>query len=167
MLNVTSFRLRCTQKFSTRRKIVKQRANLDGGSRRVPCRFDLPNLPAVNLDPGAFSGFILPGQGGQCHPANARDTRDRLPAKSHRGDGCEVIGGLDLAGRVALKAKQRIVPVHADAVVGHTNQAPSARLNLHRDSCRPGVQSIFNQFLDHAGRALDHLTGGDLIGNSF
>ena len=53
------------------------------------------------------------------------------------------------------------------AVVGHANQAASAGLDLDAEPRRLGIERVLDQFLDHAGRPLDHFAGGDLVGDLF
>ena len=66
---------------------------------------------------------------------------------------------------MAFEAKQRVVAAHAGAVIGHADEAAPAGLDFHRDARRPGVERIFNQFLHDTGRPLNHLAGGDLVGD--
>jgi len=37
--------------------------------------------------------------------------------------------------------------------------------DIHHDLYRPGIETVFNEFLDDGCRALDDFTGGDLIGH--
>ena len=104
---------------------------------------------------------------GQGEPADAGDAGQRFAAKTHRGDGRQILGALDFAGGVAFEAEQRVVAAHAGAVVGHADEAASAGLNFDGDSRRLGVEGVFNQFLHDAGGALDHFAGGDLVGDVF
>src|SRR5262249_41758201 len=55
-------------------------------------------------------------------------------------------------------------PVHPGPVVGHPHALDAALLDVHPDPPRPGVERVLEELLDHAGRALDHLAGGDLVG---
>src|SRR5687768_10718411 len=66
-----------------------------------------------------------------------------------------------------LQAEQRIVPAHADAVVSDAHQTASASLDFHGDACGLRVNRVFHQLLHHAGRALNHFSSGDLVGNLF
>ena len=56
---------------------------------------------------------------------------------------------------------------HALAVVGHANKSPPAAVGEDIDAARPGIERVFDQFLDHAGRSLDHLARGDAIDGGF
>jgi hypothetical protein len=68
---------------------------------------------------------------------------------------------------MAFEREQRVVAAHARAVVGHADEAASARADFHGDFLRPGVQGIFHQLLHDAGGPLHHFAGGDLVGNLF
>ena len=102
---------------------------------------------------------------GQREAADAGDAGQRLAAKSHRGDGRQVLGALDFAGGVAFQRKQRVVAAHAGAVVGHADEAAAAGPDFHGDFPGLGVEGVFDEFLDDAGRPLHHFAGGDLVGD--
>ena len=53
----------------------------------------------------------------------------------------------------------------AAAVVAHANAPHAGLLDLYADGRRPGIEAVFQQFLNDGGRALHHLSGGDLIGD--
>src|SRR6185437_4007955 len=57
-----------------------------------------------------------------------------------------------------------VVPMHPGAVVGDADQLHPARLHVDSDAPRAGVDRVLHQLLDHAGRPLDHLPRGDLVG---
>ena len=101
----------------------------------------------------------------QREPANAGDARQRLAAETHRGNGRQILRPLDFARGMAFQRKQRVIAAHARAVIGHAHQASPARPNFDRDFLRPGIEGVFDQFLDHARRPLHHFAGGDLVGD--
>ena len=51
----------------------------------------------------------------------------------------------------------------AAAVIAHAHQADAAALDVDLDAPRARIEAVFDEFLDHGGRPLDHLAGGDLI----
>ncbi|MPM89774.1 hypothetical protein SDC9_136886 [bioreactor metagenome] len=53
----------------------------------------------------------------------------------------------------------------AAAVVGNADERHAAVLQLHRHSGGAGVGGVFKQLLNHRGRALYHLAGGDEVGH--
>jgi hypothetical protein len=97
-----------------------------------------------------------------------RDPRDgcnrgqRLAAKSVAGDAFEVIEAGDLARRMPAQCQRQVVGRDAAAVVGDADQAHAAFFELHVDLRGAGVEAVFQQFLEHRGRALHHLAGRDL-----
>ena len=165
VLDVGGLRFLGAQKLPPRRQIEEELAHLHGGSRRAARGFDLHDLAAAddNLRPlGRVAGPLARGEGEAAH---AGDAGQRLAAKTHRGNGREVFGPPDFAGGVAFQAEQRVVAAHAEAVVHHAHQAAPARLDFHRHARGLRVQRVLDQFLHHAGRALNHFAGGDLIGH--
>ena len=66
---------------------------------------------------------------------------------------------------MALEGQQGVVAQHAAAIVGNADQAPAARLHFHAQLGSARVQRIFEQLLDHGSGPLDHLSGGDFVGD--
>jgi len=66
---------------------------------------------------------------------------------------------------VAFQAEQRVIAAHAGAVVGHADEAASAGLDFQGHARGLRVERIFNEFLNDTRRPLNHLAGGDLIGD--
>jgi len=52
---------------------------------------------------------------------------------------------------------------HPGAVIGDPDQPPPAAVGEHIDPPRPGIESVLDQFLDHARRPLHHFAGGDAV----
>ena len=67
---------------------------------------------------------------------------------------------------MAFEGEERIVARHAVTVVldPHERAPAVAELDLHARG--PGVEGVFQQLLHHCSRALNHLTSGDLVGDS-
>ena len=57
-------------------------------------------------------------------------------------------------------ARRDAAAVVADAKIGH-----AAVFHLHRHALRAGVNGVFQQLLDNARGALDHLARGDEVGD--
>ncbi|GAA0778827.1 hypothetical protein GCM10009077_21210 [Roseibium denhamense] len=57
----------------------------------------------------------------------------------------------------------QIVPCHARTIVGDPHECLAARRgdDIHLACSR--INGVFDQLLDHAGRAFDHFSGGDLV----
>ncbi len=67
---------------------------------------------------------------------------------------------------MALERQHRVVAHHAGAVVGQPDQLAPAGFDLQPELRRTGVERIFEQFLDDAGRPLHYLPGRDLVGDN-
>ena len=109
--------------------------------------------------PASLSG--VPGL--ERAPGDARDRRQRLAPESEGREPVEVGRLGDLARRVPLEGEKRVVPAHAAAVVLDSDQGPAAVAELDLDPAGAGVQGVFDKLLDHRGRPLDDLAGGDLV----
>src|SRR5580658_9894282 len=68
---------------------------------------------------------------------------------------------------MALEGQQRVVVIHAAAVVDHADQALAARFRFNANRTRAGVQSVFKQFFHHGGGPLDHFSCRNFIGDGF
>jgi hypothetical protein len=116
---------------------------------------------APGLDaPGVARALGAAGDAGARHRG---DGRQRLAAKPHRAHALEVVEGGDLAGGVALERERELVARDAAAVVGDADAPHAALLELHLDRARASIDRVLEYFLEHRGRALDHLAGGDLV----
>ena len=93
---------------------------------------------------------------------HAADRGQRFAAKAERADAEEIVGVVQFAGGVAGKGQRQIVGVDAAAVVDDANQFDAALLDFDIDARAAGVNGVFEQFLDDAGRPLDDLASGDL-----
>ena len=94
-----------------------------------------------------------------------RDAGKRLAAEAERRDTIEVVGGADLAGRMAQEGDAHLVRGDAAAVVLHADQTAAALAHLDPNVGRAGVQAVLDQLLDGRRGTLDHLAGGDLVGD--
>ena len=103
------------------------------------------------------------GLGHQVDARHGRDRRQRLAAEAQRVDGLQVLGGAELARRMAQKGRFGVVGRHAAAVVRDAQEGHAAVLQLDRDVLGPGVNGVLDQLLGGACRALHDLTGGDQV----
>ena len=63
-----------------------------------------------------------------------------------------------------FECKYRVVADHSFTIVGDPHQAAAAELDVDLDARRSGVDRVFDKlFYDRRG-TLDHLAGGDLVG---
>jgi len=65
---------------------------------------------------------------------------------------------------VALDRKGQILRRHPVAVVRDPDQFPAAPGEHDLDAPAAGVEGVLDQFLDDACGPLDHLAGGDAVG---
>jgi len=75
----------------------------------------------------------------------------------------EVVGLLDFAGGVAGHGQFQLIGFDAATIVGHPHQVHSAGRHGDVDPRGAGVDGVFHQFFDDAGRPFDHLARGDLV----
>ncbi len=66
-----------------------------------------------------------------------------------------------------LQRERHVGGRHAASVVGHLDQVGAAAHETNRDPARAGVDRVFHQFLQRAGGAFHHFTGGDTIDEMF
>ena len=64
---------------------------------------------------------------------------------------------------MAFDGQERVVAIHAGAVVAHPDQAPAAVHHLGLDARGPGIDRVFDQLFEGRGGPLDNLAGGDLV----
>ena len=68
---------------------------------------------------------------------------------------------------MAFNGERQIIRPHADAVIFHQNTVHPAAFQRDGNAKRPGIQSVFDNFLERSRRALHHLTGRDAVGGGF
>jgi hypothetical protein len=64
---------------------------------------------------------------------------------------------------VPLESELRVIAIHADSVIADAHQSAAALFEVDVDRRRPGVERVFEQFLDHRRGSLHDLAGRDLI----
>ena len=154
-------RLRGAHEFPARRHIKKQIAHGNIRARRQAGIADLLNLAAKYQD---FRSRHGPGPiRGQRELRNGRNRGQRFPSKTHRGDAVQIRQLPQLAGGMALNGQQSAFAIHAQPVIAHPHQTPTAIHHIHLNALGAGINRVFNQFLQHRRRPLNHLTGGNLV----
>ena len=108
---------------------------------------------------------LFAGGGFERDAGHGGDGGQRLAAKAEGGDGEQIVGGAQLGGGVALEGQQRVVAIHAVAVVGDADEPAPAGFDLDADAGGAGVERVLQQLLHHRGGPVHHLAGGDLVGN--
>ncbi len=139
--------------------VEEQRGDVDRRAAGAGGRLD-------RQDPAALEEHPRPlprrRRGGELDLGHRGDRRQRLAAEAQGGDLLEVGHRGDLARRVAVEGEERVVAVHAGAVVGDADPLPPAPFEVDLEPRRPGVEGVLDQLLDHRRRPLHHLPGGDL-----
>ncbi len=150
------------QKFASGRGVVKQVLHDHGSTLRMWVGLQIEVLfPAICFDaPGAFR---LGGPGNQRQPGNGTDAGQRFPAKTHALDLVQIIQCGNFAGGMPGQCQCDVFPVYAAAIVADAHQSDAALLDVDVDLTGPGIEAVFQQFLDHRSWPLHHLTGSDLI----
>ena len=97
------------------------------------------------------------------HIGHRRDAGQGFTAESEGADGFQVFRRGDFGGRVALEAEHRVVRIHAAAVVDDLHQGAAGVQYHHGNLVRSGIHRIFQQFLHHRRRPLDHLARSDHV----
>ena len=162
MRELGGFRL---EKLAACRSIEEKIANGDGGSGRQASLFHGEDASAGDLDDRA--GGLIGITRFQAHAGDGGNTGHSLTSKAEGGDGQQVVVVLELAGGVALKGQQGVVAHHSAAVIGDLDELAATGFDVHANAGGTCVERVFEQFLDHRGRAFHHLSGGDLVGDVF
>ena len=68
---------------------------------------------------------------------------------------------------MAVDGERKVAMGHAAAVVGDADPPPPAAVGEDVDPAGAGIDGVLHQFLDHAGRPLDHFAGGDAVDDGF
>ena len=109
---------------------------------------------------------VVPAPRGQSEAGDGRDGGQGLSAKAQKAD-VEQVVGRKFRRRVPLDRERQVVRRHAVPVIGDADQFLAALGQHDLDTGRPGIERVFDQFLNHARRPFDHFAGGDAVGQSF
>ena len=165
VLDVAALGVFRAQEFSARRQIVKKRTHFHLRAGRFAAFAHDVDLAAVYHDLGAGDGIRFARR--QAKTRNAGDARQRFAAKSERADGFEIGSRADFARGVPFEREQRIVAIHAGAVIDHANERNSAAPNQDVDLARAGVDAVLDQLLHDGSGPLHHFAGRHLAGDGF
>ena len=142
-------------------RVVEQVADNDRGALGAPGLAALGDLPRLQGQ-ARPEGRAL-GAGQQIDLRHRGDGGQGLAPEAQSADGLQILFRADLAGGVAQEGDLRVLRRHAAAVVGHADGDHAAVLDRYGDVFCPRVHGVFQQLLDHGGRTLYHLAGGDQI----
>src|SRR5690606_123282 len=76
--------------------------------------------------------------------------------------GFEVAEAGDLAGRMPRQRQRQFLLRNAAAVVGDAQEAHAAFFQMDVDTGGTGIETVFEDLLEHRGRAFNHLACGNL-----
>lgn len=128
-------------------------------------RGDGPLVAALDGDLVGVAALSRTAGDGQ--PRHRADRGQGLAAEAEGRDTQQVdiarVVGLQLGGGVAFDGQRQLVRRHPMPVVGDQDPRQPAAVGLDLDPRGTGVERILDQFLDGAGRAFDHLAGGDAV----
>ncbi len=142
------------------RHVEEQIRNPDAGADRTGHGFGR-NRPGLRYHADPDIRIASPG-----HEIEARYRGDRgqgFAPETERADGQKIRNRRDLAGRVSLQGQDRIAGLHAVPIVNDADEGEARAFDLDGDVIGPGVDGIFEQFLDHGCGPFDHLAGRDLV----
>jgi hypothetical protein len=142
----TRLRLRRTEELAARGRIAEQLAHGHGGARRPGHLLDRFQPPATHeqprSDPEGTSVACMRRL--QLELRYRSNRRQRLAAKAVGRHPNEVRCGANLGGCVSIDGEDRVVAVHAAAIVTHLHDAASAVLQPDVDHRGAGIQRILH-----------------------
>ena len=153
------------EKLAPRRRVEEQVAHLNRGTYRMGSRLHARRHVAP-------FGLYLPGLIGlggarsQGQASNRTDRGQGLATEAQAKHLLQVFQLANFAGGMSRQSQRQIICGDAAAVVTHAQQLGAALLDVHFDAPGAGVQTVFQQLLDHRGGPLNHLAGGDLVGQA-
>lgn len=149
------------QEFLAGRHVGKELAHLHHRTAAAAGRSPVTQHAVTHFNPRAQGLALRPGQNEQ--PGHRGDTRNGLAAKAQTANAREFRGLVQFGGGVPLQTEERVIPVHARAVIAHPHQSHAAALNFHQNAAGLGVQAVFHQLFHHRCRPVHHLARSDLI----
>ena len=143
-------------------------AGQGAGSQRQPFAAAKVDCPSRRRRDAHAFGFIEGGTCGgfhrftaQCHIRDCADGIKGLAPEPERLDFMQILRVLDLTRGMTRENLFQVLAFDAMAVVFDPDEGPAGLLDLHFDCFGPGIQGIFDEFLDDRGGPLDDLSGGD------
>src|SRR6267143_5072635 len=131
MLDVAAFSVFGTKKFAACGQVIKKRAHFDLCSRGFTAVAHKIKLTAIHNDFASCDRVSLARS--QAKSRYAGDARQRFAPKSQCGDGLKSRRRPNLARRMSLQRKQRIIAVHSTPVIDYADQRNSPATNHNID----------------------------------
>ena len=152
---------RRAQEAASRRQRGEEVAHVDAGA-FAGRGAALPHEPSA-AQPHAGGGALRGRSRHEVHVRRRGHGGQRLATEAQRADREQLLGGAQLARRVALEGIGQLLGRDAVAVVVDLDAVDAAALEQHLDVPSPSIHGVLDQLLDHTGRPLDHLAGGDAV----
>ncbi len=160
--NVRALGTRCLEKFEAGGNAAEEFFDGDNGAARRAVGLIEKGLSVLGLE---NSAVLLPRVARNHGDAgNGSDAGEGFAAKAERLDGKKVIGAGELAGAMAGERGGHVLVGDACAVVRDADEALSAAAHFEANVSRACIQSVFDEFFDHRGRAFDDFAGRDFGG---
>ena len=142
-------------------RVVEQIADGDDGALGAAALLQGAGDAGLQAQPRAHCR--APAAGGDLHPGHGGNGGQGFAAEAQGADGGQILRRAQLGGGVAQEGGGQLLGGDAAAVIADADQAHAAAPQFHGHGGGPGVDGVFQQFLDHAGGPFHHLAGGDHI----
>src|SRR5439155_3450848 len=137
-------------KFPTRRCIEKQVTDQNG---RPPIACSVLYIDQLSaFHDNASGGLIILGFGRKFNLCNRRDRSQSFAAKTECDDLRKIIECPNFGSSMPLECENRIVALHAFAIVHDPHQAATAKFDIDLDSLSARIYRIFNKLFYHGRR---------------
>ena len=153
------------EELSSGRDVAEEVSDLDGGADLSAGGARRCGLAGAG---GDFDGLEGVGSAaGDSQVGDGGDGGERFASEPEGRDSFEVLGGSEFAGCVSGEGEGEFRRGDAGPIVAGADEFLASFLEFEDDACGLGVDGVFEEFLDDAGRPLDDLAGGDLVDQGF
>src|SRR5205823_7947311 len=163
MFDVTAFGIFRAKKFSPCWHVIKKRAHLDLSPGRFTAIAHDVDLAAIDDD--LASGNRTGLSRSQAKSRHTGNTGQCFASKSQCGYGLQIGSRPNLARGMSLERKQRVIAIHAAAVIDHPDQRNSPATNHDVYLASACVDTVFDQLLYDGRRTLHDFAGCHLAGH--
>ena len=157
------FAARRAEKLAARRDFFEQPFDQDTRARRERMRAFIDQRAVIDH---AHPALATRDPALDRHPRDAGNRGQGLAAKAHRRHGFDGVGRQFRCG-VAIESQSDVARSHAAAVITDVNAVGTTRRKPHVDPRCPGINRVFDQFLERGRRAFDNLARCDAINQVF
>ena len=157
-----SFRAVLFHKFHAGRGVEKQ--VVDGNCGTLRATAFLHSAGSAALQRHARTPRRAAAAGGDLNAAHCGDSGQGFTAKAQGTDTGKILFGAQFGGGVAQKGGGQFFRSDAAAVVADPNETHAAAAQFYAHCAGSRVNSVFQQFLDHAGGPFHDFAGCDHVG---